>query len=281
VALVAVACGGDDGEGGADRAASAPATEAATGAPQQVTPTATSEATTTTSEPTSTAEPTATATPTPAPMMDATGETVTVEPVRDNTLYESTDAPDAQKSNGAGAHLFVGLTNSGSARRALVRFDVADAVPAGATIVGVELQMTVSRTTTGGKTTVLHRLLSDWGEQASDASANEGGGSAPEPDDATWMYAFFGTEQWDAPGGDFASEASASSSIGGVGGATWESTDGLIADVQAWLDDPESNFGWIVIGDESGGSSSKRFNSRENGDAGSRPILTIRYTTEG
>lgn len=52
----------------------------------------------------------------------------------------------------------------------------------------------------------------------------------------------------------------------------------MASDVQAWLDDPNSNFGWIVIGDElPNQSSAKRFDSRESSDTGNRPVLTIEF----
>ncbi len=280
VALVAAACtgGSDDGDAAVPPVPPPPAAEEATTAPA-ATPTATA-----TQQPTAepTAQPTAAATqtPTPAPTAAAGTESVTIEASRDNTLYESGDAPGDQLSNGSGDSLFAGLTNGRSARRALLWFDVASELPAGATIVTAELTLTVSRTVSGTTPMRLHRVLSDWGEAGSDAPQNEGGGTDAESGDATWMYAFFGTEQWDRPGGDFAPDASAEAGAGGTGAVAWTS-DGLAADVQAWLDDGGSNFGWIVLGDESGGASTKRFSSRENGSAGARPTLTIQFTTGG
>ena len=278
VALVAAACtgGGDNGDTAPPPAAppEATATPETTAAPA-ATPEPTAERT---AEPT----PAATATPaaTPSPTVAAGAESVTIEASRDNTLYETGDAPDDQLSNGSGDSLFAGLTNTASARRALVWFDVASALPDGATIVGAELTLTVTRTTSGAQPVRIHRVLSDWGEAPSDAPRNEGRGTNPEPGDATWMYAFFGTEQWDSPGGDFAPDASGEASASGEGAVAWTS-DGLAADVQAWLDDPGSNFGWIVLGNESGAGTTKRFGSRENGSAGARPTLTVHYTTGG
>lgn len=48
---------------------------------------------------------------------------------------------------------------------------------------------------------------------------------------------------------------------------------GLKTDVQAWLDDPSSNFGWIFVGEEGISQSCKRFDTREN--TGSSPIITV------
>src|SRR5436190_12557396 len=63
--------------------------------------------------------------------------TVTLTPVADNTIYQ--DAGNL--SNGAGQFLFSGQASFRAlARRALLKFDVASAVPAGAHINSVALQ---------------------------------------------------------------------------------------------------------------------------------------------
>ena len=49
----------------------------------------------------------------------------------------------------------------------------------------------------------------------------------------------------------------------------------MIADVQSWLDNPATNFGWLVLGDESASATAKRFDTRESA---SPPVLTIEYT---
>ena len=50
-----------------------------------------------------------------------------------------------------------------------------------------------------------------------------------------------------------------------------------MADVQAWLGNPNENFGWIAIGDESFSESAKRFDSAQFEDAANRPTLTIEF----
>ena len=49
----------------------------------------------------------------------------------------------------------------------------------------------------------------------------------------------------------------------------------MVADVQSWLDNPATNFGWLVLGDESTSATAKRFDTREST---SSPVLTIEYT---
>ena len=51
-----------------------------------------------------------------------------------------------------------------------------------------------------------------------------------------------------------------------------------MADVQRWLDDPATNFGWLLLGDESENQTTKRFDSKENPDQEDRPILTVEFT---
>ena len=48
----------------------------------------------------------------------------------------------------------------------------------------------------------------------------------------------------------------------------------MIADVQAWLDNPANNFGWLVLGDETAIGTAKRFDTRESA---SPPMLAIQY----
>lgn len=204
---------------------------------------------------------------------------VSLEPAADNTLYNSFGGFIV--SNGSGEHVFTGTNGSGEPRRALLRFDVAGAVPAGATITSAELRMTMSRTRfdTPARDTSLHRLLASWGEGASVAYGEEGGGGVPDTGDATWVSRFHPDVPWSGPGasGDFVPAASATIGVTSIGPYVWGSTPAMVADVQSWLDTPASSFGWIVIGDQSGTSSAKRFQSRENGNALERPMLTITF----
>ena len=51
----------------------------------------------------------------------------------------------------------------------------------------------------------------------------------------------------------------------------------MTADVQAWLDDAATNFGWILIGNESKGKTANRFDTMESSES-ARPTLTIEFT---
>ena len=203
-------------------------------------------------------------------------EVITLAPGKDNTIFEESTGA----SNGAGAFLFAGNTAKDAARRALLAFDVAAHVPAGALITRVQLTLHMSRTTSGAHSVRLHCLSADWGESTSKANNQEGAGTAALTGDATWLLRFFDTEAWDTPGGDFAARASGGSAVDGTGFYTWPSTADLVADVQGWLDQPTANFGWILLGDEGAKGTAKRFDSRQHNSAPNRPQLTIEYTRE-
>ena len=157
-------------------------------------------------------------------------------------------------------------------------FDIASVIPEGATVDSVALTLNMSKTQAGAEAIELHRLLARWGEGASDAASNEGGGIAAAPGDATWVHTVFDTQEWEAAGGDFATQAAGTERVSGLGQYTWASTDEMVADVQSWLDDASTNFGWLLLGNEATTQTSKRFDSRENGTEGNRPILTVKFT---
>jgi len=194
---------------------------------------------------------------------------------RDNTLYS-----DDVLSNGSGEWLFAGRTADGRIRRGLIHFDVADAIPAGSRITGVALELYMSRTNTDSpvrsKPIAAHRVTRDWGEGASDALVQEGDGIAAEAGDATWEYATYDTVPWETPGGDYVADYSAKTAIGDVGWYTWEA-EAMAADVQGWVDDPTTCFGWILIGVETVDTTARRFNARENSSEDARPILRVTY----
>lgn len=209
------------------------------------------------------------------------GGTIPIQTVltstKDNTIYD-TSPPS---SNGAGAHLFVGNTNQGVSRRALLAFDIAGNVPPSSTILSVTLQLQMSRSNAGPTDVALHLLQADWGEGTSNAAGNEGGGATPSTGDATWQHTFFNTQLWQNQGGDFNATASATTAVAGPGLYRWGVTTEMVNDVQGWLDDPASNFGWILVGNEGANGTAKRFDAKENSSASARPQLTIVFTTPG
>ncbi len=200
--------------------------------------------------------------------------TIAISPSQDNTLYESATGT---LSNGAGSHLFAGTAASGLVRRGLLAFNIAGNIPAGSTILSASLRMHMSRTIGSAEVVDLHRVSSAWGEGSSVAFGEEGGGAPPQPGDATWVHTFYDTADWASPGGDFDPAASGSTTVIGVAFYTWPTTAGLVADVQSWLDNPATNNGWLLHGDEEFTGTAKRFDSRQHPDPAMRPVLTINY----
>ena len=207
----------------------------------------------------------------------AIGQTVSLEPTKDVTLFD----PECEKASGSGDFLYSGNTDGQGLRRALLYFDIAGNLPPGVVIQSVALTLHVSKSNTGTRIFTLHRLTNDWGEGASDAGDPGGSGDSAADDDATWCYRWYNKNNvelsisWSPHGGEFDGTASASQGVGGIGFYTWTSAQ-MAADVQNWLDNPSTNFGYIVIGQEGTNKTAKRFDSREN-SAAVRPELVIQY----
>lgn len=202
----------------------------------------------------------------------ARGDVVELSPVADNTLY----AVDGGLSNGAGQHFFAGTNSLVEPKRGLLRFDVASGLPADATIVGVSVVLHMNRSAGGPSLVAFHRVLTDWGEGSTDADGSEGGGGPATPGSATWTHAFHDDMPWGTPGGDLDPAAGAVLLVGDVGVYEWTSA-ALAADVQGWLDGTVAEFGWILIGEELGSSTAKRFDSRESPDSDLRPRLVVEF----
>ena len=216
--------------------------------------------------------------PRASPQKVVTPSSVSLEAGKDNTLYEDVAG---SLSNGAGDHFFVGMNGSGFIRRGVIAFDIAGNIPGGSTIHSVWLKLHMSRTITGSQPIELHRLLADWGEGSSVATGGGGGGGGggvATSGDATWVHRFFDTDLWQTTGGDFSATVSASTSVENTGDYTWGPTAQMAADVEGWLDDPSSNFGWLLKGNESEIGTAKRFDSREISMGDRRPMLMVEFT---
>jgi hypothetical protein len=221
----------------------------------------------------------------------ASADAVTIGASKDNTVFQS----NVNNSLGAGQAIFAGANGQSSPRRGLMDFDIAGAIPAGSTINSVQLTLFLNNAAGGaasGPTIRLYRLVSDWGEGTAGSGVNGasgvGQGLAAGEGDATWNARHFSATTptlWNTAGGDFA--AADSAALGIVGTTlntpyTWGSTSGLVADVQSWLNDPSSNFGWELKSDnELTASSVRGFWTREAARTGQTafvPQLQITYT---
>ena len=134
--------------------------------------------------------------------------------------------------------------------------------------------MTVVGTPSGSVNSIfdLNALSSSWAE----GIGADRGGSPAGPNAATWINRFGATgSPWATPGGDFSSSVSAFLSVLGDGIYTF-SSPALATDVQGWLNNPATDFGWMLRSEsELTSRTIRRFGSHE--DLGNSPVLTIQY----
>lgn len=199
-------------------------------------------------------------------------------PVADTSIYADVAGVDLSwddVSDGQGESLWLSTTAGGVVRRALVRFDLS-ALPSDVQVVSASLTLFESRSRTDHLVT-LHRMLAGWGEGSSDGGS-QGVGAPATAGDATWRWRDYQVAEWSTRGGDFVGTASSSLVVGAQNQTyTWTGA-GLAADVQQWLAQPSQNHGWILVGDESGIQSAKRFESGESPFTDFRPTLTLQVT---
>lgn len=197
--------------------------------------------------------------------------TVTFTPIKDNSIFSD----QVSNSNGTGP-LFSGNTCFSSNRRALMQFDISS-IPSGSIITAVSLEMNcnlVSLSGSGSHTYNLHTLTQDWGEGTSFSSL--GLGATAVAPDATWNNSMTGGGAWTTPGGDFNATSLTSLSMPlATGTYTFPTSTNLTVAIQGWVDTPTSNFGLIMIGDETTSCTARRFGSKDNGVA---PVLSVTYT---
>lgn len=212
--------------------------------------------------------------------------------VRDATIFGN--PLDVNNSNGAGPGMFAGTDGNGATLRGLIQFDIADNIPAGATIFGVQLDLSLGKVAGSGggggpgagtatSTIGLHKLSTAWGEGTTGAGLTQIGGTGQGfpagPGDATWNGPSFPNTSWTTPGGDFSQTISASVTVGTVVNtvSTWTSPT-MTADVQGWLNNPSTNFGWeLVNSDETDTRTFRAFWTKEAADPTTRPQLVVTY----
>jgi spore coat protein A len=197
---------------------------------------------------------------------------VTFPAILDNILYESATG---NLSNALGSQLYTGNNNTGI-RRTVVAFDLSG-LPNGVEIESAALKLYCNSNSGSSIAVTAQKLLQDWGEGTSQANGNEGSGANSTTGDATWQHTFYNTSFWNTPGGQFSSVISASTTVNATGLFTWTSPQ-LQDDIESWINDPATNFGWIMRGDEATTNNTKRFSSRQNGTAVNRPHLVIDYS---
>jgi hypothetical protein len=167
--------------------------------------------------------------------------------------------------------LFVGETgiNGGpEIRRSLLRFDLSGQIPSNAQITSVTLQIDVSKEANSGAMDSVfdaRRLLRSWTETG-----------------VTWNAPSAG-QSWQVPGADGQQDSVAFPSsaifVTVTNSYTFPSTPTLVADVQAWVNNPSTNFGWLLVSEGEGTPKTARVvASREDLDPAARPLLTVQYS---
>lgn len=177
----------------------------------------------------------------------------------------------------------IGRSGQGTIGRGLFKFDTSE-IPAGSRVVSAALELSVVLRGFASDSHSIHRLLRDWGEGDKAGGPFAGTvGALAEDGEATWQARFVGSALWDAAGGgagtDYVADASASQTILGPERYSFSSA-GLVADVQAWIDNPGTNYGWLLkIDDEAALGTARRFATRE--DSANAPVLRVEYEGEG
>jgi hypothetical protein len=205
------------------------------------------------------------------------GDSVTLAPSADTSLFEN--EPD--NNLGASVSLVSGANSSGFRSRELMQFSFTNRIPSNAIIQSVTLTVNVVTVPGGGGGTAsvfdMHCLLVNWTEGIGTGNM----GSPANPGETTWNYRFYPDTGWTIPGGqisnDFSAVVSASLLWDTVGTYTYASTSNLVADVQEWVANPGTNFGWMFISEsENVMQTARRIGARE--DTNNAPSLVVQYT---
>jgi len=151
--------------------------------------------------------------------------------------------------------------------RVLIRFDLS-ALPAGAVIQSAVVRCTIIKEPDVPVDSIfaLHRMLKPWNEGIGEGRPP--GGSSAQPGETTWNERLAGAEAWADPGGlpgdDFAATASGSERVEGLG--TYDIEIGAVGvrDLDDWVNDPDTNYGWILLSEsEETPKTARRFTSGE------------------
>jgi hypothetical protein len=187
-------------------------------------------------------------------------------------------------NNGGQAFTISGHIQNPFLTRALYRFDVGS-LPTNTRIQSVVLELAVTDQPGDGQANSnfgLHRMLRPWGEGDKVVLGPHAGQGLPATaGEATWSHSFYPTNAWAEPGGasgvDFVGGESSYQTITDANASyRFLSTPELVDDVQGWVSNPQSNFGWILISDDEGTPfTARHFGSRE--DPSALPALEIDY----
>jgi hypothetical protein len=187
-------------------------------------------------------------------------DTTNLPPVADTYLQNT--LPDA--NFGGSPVILVGVSASltPKANHALFQFSLAS-IPTNATITGATRS---EDSVSGSRPAVnydLYRLLQNWDEA-----------------EATWNLRVAPSTTWTSPGGqagtDYIATPSTTAPIDVPPATNNFRSATMVADLQLWLSNPGTNFGWIVIAVGEQAGSGKQLGSRE--DIINSPVLEVQFT---
>lgn len=179
-------------------------------------------------------------------------------------------------NSGGNVTNFAGNTGANGIRRLLIRFDLST-IPTNATVQTATLQMSIvkSAPTAPVVSHSIHKVTNSWVEGT---GTGTGGGGMIVIGAASWAYRETATLAWTNPGCDFVGTESAVTSVGtGVQTVAWSGA-GVVTDVQGWIANPSTNFGWVIRGQEGTAQSARVYASAEEPTASLQPVLTVNYT---
>jgi hypothetical protein len=217
------------------------------------------------------------------------------------TLYATKDAGifnnaagtavQANYGSGGSNQMHVGLFNGGVYGRSLLQFNLSS-IPSNATITNVVLTFSDGGNGQNIPQIFVHKLTQGWTEgNANSACPFSGACNVPgvaltSQTDVTWRETSYSggalTNLWLTTGGNFAATASTTSTAEGNNAKLFSSA-GLIQDVQNWVNNPTSNFGWLLKMDEAltSPSTMQRYRTKEgasaSGDNTTAPKLVVTY----
>ena len=195
----------------------------------------------------------------------AFADSILLTPVADAEIHQI-NSPDANYAFGSSiATGKLGANSGNEIRRAMLRFDPSGQLPPGAVVTAVSVTVNVVRVpgiAPANSTFDLRLILQSWTET-----------------NVTWNSRIQGSP-WNSPGAEGAGDSLASPSssvfVTGLGPYTFPSTPALLSDVQSWLNNPGTNFGWLLVSeDEVTSETARRFGARE--DPPNASVLEIDY----
>lgn len=213
-----------------------------------------------------------------APPPPPTGIPASFEASEDAVIYD-----DGESASGIGT-LQVGRLPDpeGIVRRALVRFEAGGFPPEGTIQDAVLTMRLVGRgpqSDEGPMEISLHRLLAPWSE--GDVRSNDATGTPATAGSVTWLHRDSPDLLWENPGSDYLAEPSATlilpaETFSEERQVQWQGA-GMDADIQHWIANPDDNYGWILITEESVSGRSAEFESRNDRWPTARPTLKFSY----